>query len=324
VSGPADRARPSLIEILVVAGAAAALAAIPIAVGPDATDETIAIVGLLATVALLAGGALLAEGAARARSVVWLLAVLAWTGVAVVVLTEVISDGPEGKWLVASVAGLAFVLAAVLWWVERRSLQLIAVLASGTLALAAIAYTEQAVSVLGFDVGQGIPDPTWSAVMIMVIGAAALVTGIRELLAPRRTAMVLGSLWLIGGAYFVDIDTDVLGGDVGPSTLALAIALAASVAVIVVGNLWEDRAVAGIGIAGLLFVSTALVGDLVEDTGPAVVVIVIGVAMVVVGAVLSRRGGGAAAVPPGPVEVPLASDPLVPPAPPDAPGDPQD
>ena len=136
--------------------------------------------------------------------------------------------------------------------------------------------------------------------------------------------MVLGSLWLIGGAYFVDIDTDVLGGDVGTSTLALVIALAASVAVIVVGNLWEDRAVAGIGIAGLLFVSTALVGDLVEDTGPAIVVIVLGVAMVVVGAVLSRRGGGAAVVPPGPVEAPLASDPPVPPAPTDAPGDPQD
>ena len=198
--------------------------------------------------ALLAGGALLGEGAARARSVLWLLAVLAWTGVAVVVLTEVIERRSRGQ-VARGLGRRARVRARRgAWWVERRSLQLIAMLASGTLALAAIAYTEQAVSVLGFDVGQGIPDPTWSAVVIMVIGAAALATGIRGLFAPRRSAMVLGSLWLIGGAYFVDIDTDVLGGDVGTSTLALAIALAASVAVIVVGNLWEDRAVAGIEI----------------------------------------------------------------------------
>lgn len=321
MSDAADRARPSLIEVLAIAGAAAALAAIPIAVGPDATDETIAIVGLVATVALLAGGALMGETAGRVRSVLWLLAVISWAGVMVVVLTEVIADGPEGKWLVASVAGLAFLLAAALWWVERRSLQLIAALGSATLALAAIVYTEQPVTIFGVDVGQGLPDPTWSAVVIIVIGVAALATGLRGLLVPRRTAMVLGSLWLIGGVYLVDVDIDIMGGDTGPSTLAITLALVASIAVIAVGNLWDDRAVAGIGIVGVLFATSALVGDLVEDSGPAVAVIVLGVAMVAVGALLSRRAPATTTVEPvAPIDAPGPGEP---PPPPDAPGEPQ-
>lgn len=284
MNGTTDRARPSLIDVLTVAGAAAALAAIPIAIGRDASDETKAIAGLLATLALLAAGALLGETAGRVRSVLWALAVLAWGGVVAVVLTEVIADGPEGKWLVASVAGLTFLLAAPLWWVERRSLQLIAAVGTATLALAALVFAEQELSLFGIGVGASLPDPTWSGVVVMAIGAAALVAGLRRLVVPVRTAMVLGSLWLIGGALFVDVDLL----DAGPTSLALALSFAASVAVLVVGNLWDDRGVSGVGIAGVLLLGTALVGDLVSETGPAIAVIAVGVVLVAAGVVLSR------------------------------------
>lgn len=274
----------SLTAFLVAAGTAVALAAIPAAIGAGASDETKAVADLLATVALLGAGWLLDDRAARLRSLLWALAVLAWAGALWVVFTQVV-DGPDGKWLVATVAALTFPLAVALWWVERRSLQFIAVFGAALVALAAVVYTTEPVSVLGFDLGPEVPDPTWSALVTVVLGAAAVVAGMRDLVTPRRTAIVVGSLALIAGAGLVDVD--VLGG--APTTLALVAALIASAAVLVIGDRLADRAVAGIGIAGVLLVAAGLAGDVADEQGAAVAAIVLGLAAVVAGVLLSRR-----------------------------------
>jgi hypothetical protein len=274
----------SLTAFLVAAGTAVALAAIPVAIGADASDETKAVADLLATVALLGAGRLLDDRAGRLRSVLWALAVLAWAGALGVVFTQVV-DGPDGKWLVATVAALTFPLAFALWWVERRSLQFVAMFGAAVVALAAVAYTTEPVSVLGFELGPEVPDPTWSALVTVALGAAAILAGMRDLVTPRRTAIVVGSLALIAGAGLIDVD--VLGG--APTTLALVAALIASTAVLVIGDRLADRAVAGIGIAGVLLAAAGLVGDVADEQGAAVAAIVLGVAAVVAGVLLSRR-----------------------------------
>lgn len=279
-----ERLRASLITFLVAAGAAVALAGIPIAIGADASDETKAAAGLAATTALLAGGWFLGEAAARMRSVVWLLAVLAWAGVLMVVFTEVV-DGPDGKWLVATVATLTLALALPLWWVERRSLQFIAMFASAHLGLAAAVYTTQRVSVLGFDLGPEVPDLTWSALVTVVFGVAALWAGATGKVEPRRTASVVGSLALIAGAGLIDID--VL--EPGPTTLAMAAAFVAAAAVLVIGERVRDRAVSGIAIAGVLVVAASLVGEVAESQGAGAAAVALGVVAVAAGLVLSRR-----------------------------------
>lgn len=278
------RLRPTLVTLLAATGAAVALAAIPIAIGRGASDETQAVAGIAATVALLAAGWLLGASEGRMRSVLWFLAVLAWAGVAKVTFTEVI-DGPEGKWLIVTVAAVALALALPLWWVERRSLQFLAMFATAHLTVAAAVSGTQQVSVLGIGVGPELPDLTWSALATVVFGAASLWAGATARVEPRRTAAVIGSLALIAGAGLIDIE--VL--DPGPSTLALVAALVASAAVLVIGERIADRAVTGIGIAAVLLVAARLVGDVAESQGAGAAALVIGVAAVVVSVVLARR-----------------------------------
>lgn len=278
------RSRTTLVTFLAAMGAAVALAAIPIAIGRGASDETQVVAGIAATIALLVAGWLFGPAEGRMRSVLWFLAVFAWTGVAKVTFTEVI-DGPDGKWLVVTVAAVALALALPLWWVERRSLQFLAMFATAHLTVAAAVSGTQQVSVLGIGVVPEVPDLTWSALATVVLGAASLWAGATARVEPRRTAAVIGSLALIAGAGLVDID--VL--DPGPSTLALVAALVASAAVLVIGERIADRAVAGIAIAGVLLVAAGMVGDVAESRGAGAAALVIGVAAVAAGVVLARR-----------------------------------
>jgi hypothetical protein len=236
------------------------------------------------------------------RSVLWGVALLSWGGVVLVTLTEVV-DGPEGKWLVVSVALLAAALAAPLWWVERRSLQFLGLFTALLVAGAALAYTESTIAFLGFE--QAIPDLTWSAVVTMGFGVVGLALGARSMVAPRRTAMVLGAISLIVGALLVDVD--LLG--LGPTTVALWAAIVAAVIVIVVGNLVAERAPTGVGIAGLFLVTAAMVNDQVEGQTAAISVVVLGLVLLAVAVVLAMPRRGGQAEPAEPAEPAAPADP---------------
>ncbi len=299
-----DRLRVNLIDLLGYAGAAAALAATTIAVGEDASESVQALTGLVTTAVLLLAGWLIGAGEAdpqhRMRSVLWGVALLAWIGVVVVTLTEVIDGGPEGKWLVALVAFLTAALAFPLWWVEKRSIQFIGLFVSLQLCIASMAYTEETLGFLGFE--QKVPDLTLSAIVTMLFGLAGLGLGARSLVTPRRTAMVLGAIALILGALFVDLE--LLEG--GPSDAAIWAAIVASAVVIVIGNLVGERAPAGVGIAGLFFVTAGLVSDKISEQSEGIVVVIVGLVLLGVAVVLARMKPSEA--PAEPVE-PLPSPP---------------
>jgi hypothetical protein len=283
-----QRVRVNATDILGYGGAAAALAATTIAIGKDASDTVQALTGLITTIVLLVAGWSVADDQTdahhRMRSVLWGVALLAWIGVVVVTLTEVV-DGPDGKWLVVSVAVLAAALAAPLWMVERRSIQFIGLFVSLLLFAAALVYTQTSIGIFGFR--QEVPDVTWSAVVTMLVGVASLVLGARSMVTPRRTAMVLGGIALILGALLVDID--LLAG--GPTDLAIWAAIVASAIVVVVGNLAGERAPSGVGVAGLFLTTAAMVTENVSGQTEGIVVLVLGLVLLAVAVLLTRLRG---------------------------------
>jgi hypothetical protein len=215
--------RTSLIGILGYAGAAAALAGVPIAIGTAAntarvTADVASVVVLVVAGAWVVGGR--HEALERMRSVLWFAAVAVWASAAV----ELFAHGPDaialhGKWLVVVTALLAAMLAFPLWALAPRSLQLVAVVASVQVGCAVAVYSE------GSFIGLSVPQLRWPAIVTVVVGLVTLAAGAFGFVRPKRTAMVLGSIAIIGGAVFVDVD--VLRQ--APSDLSLWLALAASV-----------------------------------------------------------------------------------------------
>lgn len=274
-----------VLELLGYAGAAAALSATAVT-ADGASIATQIVIGLLTTLALVAAGWLMGtkgDELLRMRSVFWFLAVLAWVSVAKGLV------GPEGldldgKWTIVVGGGLTALLAVPLWWRTRRSLQLIAAFFSLHLPLAALVSSTRSTL---FGLGPDIPDLTWSAVVTAVFGAVALALGWRELLHPRRTAMVLGALALGVGlpAAFVDLQDLATGGG---SDLPVWISLLTGAAVLAIGSRTRVVAVTGLGIAQLAASIVVLIGDNVTETGPAVVVLMAGLVLVAAAAYLAR------------------------------------
>jgi hypothetical protein len=263
--------RTSLIGILGYAGAAAALAGVPIVIG-TAANTTAHVTADVASVLVLvvAGGWIVGgrhEAHERMRSVLWFAAVAMWASAAV----DLFAHGPDaialhGKWLVVVTALLAAMLAFPLWALAPRSLQLVALVASVQVGCAAAVYSE------GSFIGLSVPQLRWPAIVTIVVGLATLASGAFGFIRPKRTAMVLGSIAIIGGALFVDID--VLRQ--APSDLSLWLALAASVAVLLLGDFVSDRAVSGIGIVGLVGAVAGIVHRRVLDRPTAVALVVLG------------------------------------------------
>ena len=130
----------------------------------------------------------------RMRSVLWFAAVAVWASAAVDVFTR----GPDaialhGKWLVVVTALLAAMLALPLWVLAPRSLQLLALVVSVNVGAAAAVYSQASFF------GVGVPQLRWPAIVTIVVGLVTLVAGAFDVLRPKRTAMVLGSVAIIGG-----------------------------------------------------------------------------------------------------------------------------
>ena len=130
------------------------------------------------------------------------------------------------------VAAGALVLAAVLYALERRVLQQLA------LFLAVVATMVAGGHRLGW---------SWETVEgygFLVLGAAWLELGRRGLVGPRRTSEVLGSLALLSGPAVLDVEA------FGPGEWGLWLGLGLSVGLIVAGSALARNVLLGIGAAG--------------------------------------------------------------------------
>jgi hypothetical protein len=275
--------RTSSIGILGYAGASAALVGLSIAIGTSASTAARLAADVASVVVLVAAGGWIVGGRheahERMRSVLWFAGVVVWAGAAV----ELFTRGPDaialhGKWLVVVTALVAAMLAFPLWVVVPRTLQLLAVVASVQVGSAAAVYSE------GSLFGISVPQLRWPAIVTIAVGLATLASGAFGFVRPKRTAMVLGSIAIIGGALFVDVD--VLRQ--APSDLSLWLALAASVAVLLVGDFVADRAVSGIGIVGLVGAVAEIVHRTVVDRSTAVALVALGTVALASCVILAR------------------------------------
>jgi hypothetical protein len=282
-----DVRTPSL-TLVGYAGAALALAATSIAVG-DITSRTVEIVlDSATTIVLLVVGWLVGgvadEAFHRMRSVFWFLAVSAWLSLVVVLFG---SDGadfaPKALAIVTAIAAVAF--SFPLWWLERRSLQLIPLVLSVYVVAAASLYMQSEITFFSVSVPQ--PNARWSAAATLILGIALFALGLIGVVKPKRTALVLGALGAILGALVVGVSVDIFGGGVD-ADLGVWLALAASALVLVVGDLTDERAASGIGIAGTLIFTAIVVDNNVHRQSLGVAVLVLGLAMLAATVVLSR------------------------------------
>lgn len=296
--------RETIVEIVAYVGTAVGLAATFIALGrtEDLTDAGALVVMLIVTAVLLGAGLWIGGRASdafqRMRSVFWFAAVEAWIAVVQLLLGNVFEV--EGRASAVLSALLVLAAAAPLWWILRRSLQQILLFVGALGLLVSIIFPQPTFL--------GIPDLTSTALVIWIFGGLWAFLGVRSILEPRRTAMVLGSLAAIIGPLFFTQSRIV--GEV--------LSLATAIVLLVVGESLRDRAVAGLGIVGVLVVSAVIVGEHFGDsTGGTIAALVVGVVLLV-GALFSvpRGGGGMALQPESGFPSSPPERPAVPPAPP--------
>jgi uncharacterized membrane protein len=231
-------------------------------------------VGVLAAVtgALLAAGWWLrgSEGRVlpRLASVLWLGAVAGFAG-----LLAVLQEGRGDDALAdpsLGVAAGALVLAAVLYALERRVLQQLA------LFLAVVATMVAGGHRLGW---------SWDTVEgygFLVLGAAWLELGRRGLVGPRRTSEVLGSLALLSGPAVLDAEA------VGPGDWGLWLGLGLSVALIVAGSALTRNVLLGIGAAGMVMFLGMVAGEYWSDLGAPLAILLVGLALVAAAVLVAR------------------------------------
>jgi Predicted membrane protein (DUF2157) len=237
--------------------------------------------GVLAAVtgALLAAGWWLrgSEGRVlpRLASVLWMFAVAGFAGL-VAVLQEGRSDNALADPSLGVAAG-ALALAGVLYLLERRVLQQVA------LFLAVVATTVAGGHRLGW---------SWETVEgygFLALGAAWLELGRRGLVGPRRTSEVLGSLALLTGPAVLDVEA------VGPGDWGLWLGLGLSVALIIAGSALARNVLLGIGAAGMVLFLGMVAGEYWSDLGAPVAILLVGLGLVVAAVLVARlrpAGGG--------------------------------
>ena len=287
-TSPRDPAlvRETIGEIVGYVGAAIGLTAAAIALGDAVEPGVQAVFNLVTGAALLAAGfgVGVEEGAySRMRSVFWFLSVFLFASMIGILLGPIAEM--EGKTVFVLTGLITAAYAAVLWWVARRSLQVLALilaLLSVVIALTAPDFEQVAFGPPSF---VGIALATW------IFGGLVIAAGGFGLLAPRTTTLATGSVIAVLGPLFL-LQT-------GERELGEFLSLVTAIVLLGAGAWVGERGVSGIGIAGILVASSAIVGNHVDEQGPAIAVLLIGLAMVGAAIVLART-----ARPAGPVEPP--------------------
>ncbi|HEU4348497.1 MAG TPA: hypothetical protein VFR35_11995 [Actinoplanes sp.] len=157
--------------------------------------------------------------------------------------------------------------AGLLWSVERRVLQQIALYA------AAIATVLAAADVLTGSAAVG-------SFGVMAVGAGWLELGRRGWLAPKPAAEILGALALIAA-------TDSLYAT-GWRTPALILGVAVGLGLLVAGSLLQRTAILGLGVAALVLFGWRTMVDYLHGGGGPVALLVVGLALVAIAVTLSR------------------------------------
>jgi hypothetical protein len=289
--------KDSVVEIVGYVGAAVALAAAVIAVGEAAGTGTQLFTELIIAGVLLLAGWTIASNEAdvfqRMRSIFWFGSGIAFQALVTLFVTDTLELTGQGGQVLTGVVATAF--AAALWVATRRSLQQILMVLFGWATVLAIVLEDG--------------DPTSSfttfGVVTWLLGLAVLAAGAAGALAPRRTALVLGSVGsVLLGPFFVGFEFSLFGGDSGPSNGGMMLGAGMGALMILAGDRLSERAVAGIGIAGAVVYPIALVATNVHEQGPAIALLVVGLVLLG-GAIVAARGG--------------TPEPAAPPAPPPPP-----
>jgi hypothetical protein len=297
--------RETVIEVVGYVGAAVGLSAAGIAIGESSgTGVQIAFDLITTGVLLVAGWAIGGESDAlrRMKSVFWFLSVFGVADLFGVFFGDVLDL--SGKSLVVVTGLVVTVYALALWWLSRRSLQVVALFLSGLVVLGGLVFPD--VNLLF-----GPPDLTGAAITSWLYGWAWVGIGATGAVQPRRSSIVLGSI----AAIFAPL-LFVAGGD---AVLGEILSLASAIALLAIVQFGVERGPAGLAIAGILVISAAIVGDNVDDQGPAIAVLVLGLVLLG-GAIVGVRStmqppSGPPIAPPGP-QVPPSGPPAPPPAPP--------
>lgn len=204
----------------------------------------------------------------RLASVLWLGAVAGLAGLLAVLLEgrsdDALADPPLG------VAAGALVLAVVLYALERRVLQQVALFLTVVATMVAgghrLGWSWETVEGYGF----------------LVLGAAWLELGRRGLVGPRRTSEVLGSLALLTGPAVLDVEA------VGPGDWGLWLGLGLSVALIVAGSALARNVLLGIGAAGMVLFLGMVAGEYWSDLGAPLAILLVGLGLVAAAVLVAR------------------------------------
>jgi hypothetical protein len=304
--------RMNVIEIVGYVGAAIGLSATGIALGGTSGTGVRIVTDLVIVGVLLFAGAAIGGRAhdrfLRMRSIFWFLSVLAFTQLAALVVVDGLDVRGKSAPLLTAILVTAFGFA--LWTMSRRSLQVIAVLIAADIALLIAVFQEPG----GFI---STPNLTPPAIASWLFGVAVLIAGARDVLTPRRSAMVVGGVIAILSPLFIDYDF--IGGG-SASLVGEILALLTAFALLAVGETMGERPPAGLGIAGTLFVTAAIVGDNIHEQGPGIGALVAGL-LLLAGAVFAIRGTEAEMstslpIPPAPPIPPTWPEPPAGPTPP--------
>jgi hypothetical protein len=297
--------RETLVEIAGYAGAAAAVAGTVIAFAQqtDLSDGAALAITLVVTAVLVAAGLAIGDRPPdeyqRLRSVLWFAAVESFGFASGIFWASVVDLGAKTSATLSGVVTAAFAL--ILWVMLRRSLQQIAFFLAAVGTIAALAVPTSFVST---------SDLNGPLLVIWVSGLAWFVAGTAEIVRPARTARVLGAVVALVSTLEL----------FGPSfSLALTLTSITSLVLLAVGDLKDDRAVAGLGIVGILLAVAVAVARAVGDSqGAAVAAIAIGL-ILLGGAIAVARMSAPADAPAIPGAEPPGGDgeegPAVPPPP---------
>jgi hypothetical protein len=266
--------RPLLAEAVAYVGApvASAGAAIVLSRSSLATGGRLVVALLFVGVFLAVGFAVGDdESVARLRSVMWFAAVLAWFALVQVLVFDLGGMTSRTGAIVSSLLAAAGALGV--WWLCRRSLQQIALFAAAVAIVAAAAFPTP--SLFGFDT-------TTVGLLLWILGLVWLALGAADVLAPRRTALVLGAVTaLLAPIYLLRQGTS-LGAD--------AVGFLTALGLLVAGHRLADRAVEGLAIVGLVSVCAAVVVEHLRDPEMlAVSALLVGLALLAAAVAIARR-----------------------------------
>jgi hypothetical protein len=267
--------REAVIEIAGYIGASVGIAAAGVVLGESAGNGVQVAFDLI-TAAILVGAGWALEPSRdayrRMRSVLWFVSVFLVIDLGATLFGDAYSNPKTVGILVALITA---VYSFPLWWASRRSLQAIPLVLSVYVFLVALVFPNLSGILFGF------PDFTGVAMITWFYGIALVAMGTFTLVAPRKTILVLGSIFAVGGPLLL------LAGD--SEVVGEILSLATAAALVLVGMWLAELAVSGLGIVGLLLASATIVGNHVEDQGPAIAVLLIGL-LLLVGAIRAARG----------------------------------